>query len=57
MFPVEHGQALADEIPHARLLRLDGAGHGIDPLDRDTIAAAIIDHTFAADPAGSARSD
>jgi pimeloyl-ACP methyl ester carboxylesterase len=51
MFPVEHGEALAHEIPDARLLRLDGAGHGIDPADRETIAAAIIDHTVAADPA------
>ncbi len=50
MLPVEHGAALADEIPDARLLRLDGAGHGIDPADRETIAAAIIDHTVAADP-------
>lgn len=54
MFPVEHGEALAHEIPGARLLRLDGAGHGIAPSDRETIAAAIIDHTAAADPAGRA---
>jgi pimeloyl-ACP methyl ester carboxylesterase len=52
MFPVEHGEALADEIPDARLLRLHGAGHGIDPADRERIAAAIINHTVAADPAG-----
>ena len=52
LFPIEHGEALAREIPGARLLRLDGAGHGIDPSDRETIAAAIIDHTAAADPAG-----
>jgi pimeloyl-ACP methyl ester carboxylesterase len=54
MFPLEHGQALAHEIPGARLLRLDGAGHGIDPADRETIAASIIDHTAAANPAGLA---
>jgi pimeloyl-ACP methyl ester carboxylesterase len=52
MFPVEHGEALAHEIPDARLLRLDCAGHGIDLADREAIAAAIIDHTVAADPAG-----
>jgi len=52
MFPAKHGEALAHEIPDARLLSLDGAGHGIDPADRETIAAAIIDHTRAADPAG-----
>jgi pimeloyl-ACP methyl ester carboxylesterase len=51
MFPVEHGEALAQEIPDARLLRLDGAGHGIHSSDRETIAAAIADHVMAADPA------
>jgi pimeloyl-ACP methyl ester carboxylesterase len=52
MFPVAHGQALAQEIPDARLLKLDGAGHGIDPVDQKTIEAAIIDHTACADHAG-----
>jgi pimeloyl-ACP methyl ester carboxylesterase len=52
MFPVEHGEALAREIPDATLLRLDGAGHGIDTADREPVAAAIIDHTVAADPTG-----
>jgi pimeloyl-ACP methyl ester carboxylesterase len=52
MFPIEHGQAVAHEIPNARLFRLDGAGHGIDPADRERIAAVIIDHTAAADLAG-----
>jgi pimeloyl-ACP methyl ester carboxylesterase len=51
MFPVEHGVALAQEIPGASLLRLDGAGHGVDPVDTETIAAAIIQHTLAGDPA------
>ncbi len=52
MFPIEHGEALAHEIPGAGLLRLDGAGHGIDPADRPRIAAAILKHTAAADLAG-----
>jgi pimeloyl-ACP methyl ester carboxylesterase len=52
MFPVEHGEALAREIPGATVLRLDGGGHGVAPADRETIAAAILDHTFAADPVG-----
>lgn len=47
MFPVEHGEALADDIPAARLLRLEGRGHGIEPADRERIAAAIIDHVSA----------
>ena len=31
MFPLEHGEALAEEIPGARLLPLEGAGHGRRP--------------------------
>jgi pimeloyl-ACP methyl ester carboxylesterase len=45
MFPPEHGQALAGEIPGARLLTLKGAGHGVDRADWNTIARAIIEHT------------
>ena len=45
LFAVEHGEALAREIPGATLLRLEGAGHGIDPADWETIAAAILAHT------------
>jgi pimeloyl-ACP methyl ester carboxylesterase len=42
MFPVEHGRALADEIPGARLLVLDGAGHGLYREDWATVAPAIL---------------
>jgi pimeloyl-ACP methyl ester carboxylesterase len=45
MFPLAHGEALAAEIPGAALLPLDGAGHGVDPVDWDTLARAIVDHT------------
>ena len=45
MFPLEHGQALAEEIPGARLLTLEGAGHGVDRADWKTIARAILEHT------------
>ena len=45
MFPIDHGEALAQEIPGARLLRLEGAGHGVDRADWDTIADAILAHT------------
>lgn len=48
MFRPEHGQALADEIPSASLLVLEGAGHGLERADWETVAAAIADHTAAA---------
>jgi pimeloyl-ACP methyl ester carboxylesterase len=51
MFPIEHGEALAAEIPEARLLRLDGAGHGIDRADWEAIAGAILAHTGDSDSA------
>jgi pimeloyl-ACP methyl ester carboxylesterase len=45
LFPVAHGVALAAEIPGARLLQLEGAGHGLDPADHDVVAGAILAHT------------
>jgi pimeloyl-ACP methyl ester carboxylesterase len=47
MFPLAHGEALAREIPGARLLALDGAGHGVERADWETIAHAIAAHTDA----------
>ena len=41
MFPLPHGEALASEIPGARLVRLEGAGHGVQRADWDVIAEAI----------------
>jgi pimeloyl-ACP methyl ester carboxylesterase len=48
MFPLEHGQALAEEIGGARLLALEGAGHGVDRADWQMIARAIVEHTAIA---------
>jgi pimeloyl-ACP methyl ester carboxylesterase len=45
MLPPAHGEALAAEIPGARLRLLDGAGHGVDRADWDTIVTAIVEHT------------
>ena len=45
MFPLRHGEALAEEIPDATLLPLEGAGHGVDRPDWETIVAAILEHT------------
>jgi pimeloyl-ACP methyl ester carboxylesterase len=49
MFPLAHGQALAEEIPGAGLLMLEGAGHGVDRADWKPIADAILAHTAAAE--------
>jgi pimeloyl-ACP methyl ester carboxylesterase len=45
MFPLEHARALAREIPGARLLTLEGAGHGVERADWDTLTRAILAHT------------
>ena len=47
MFPLPHGEALAHEIPDARLLVLEGAGHGIDRADWETIVGAVLEHSAA----------
>ena len=49
MFPPEHGRALAEEIPGARLLLLASAGHGVDRADWETVARVILEHTIAGD--------
>jgi pimeloyl-ACP methyl ester carboxylesterase len=45
MFPLEHGETLAGEIPGARLLTLDGAGYGVERADWETIVRAVLAHT------------
>jgi pimeloyl-ACP methyl ester carboxylesterase len=45
MFPIGHGEVLADEVPGARLLRLEGAGHGLDRADWEVVVEAILEHT------------
>ena len=47
MFPPEHARALADELPEARLLILDRAGHGVDRADWEAIADAVLAQTAA----------
>ena len=44
MFPIGHGEALAAEVPSARLLRLEGAGHGVYRADWEALVAAILEH-------------
>ncbi len=45
MFPTAHGLALAGEIPEARLLLLEGAGHGVQRADWERLTEAIAAHT------------
>jgi SAM-dependent methyltransferase len=44
MFPLPHGEVLAEQIPTATLLSLPG-GHGVDPADWATVTRAILEHT------------
>ena len=48
MFPLGHGEALANEVPDARLLLLPRAGHGVDRADWETVVGAIAEHTATA---------
>lgn len=46
LFPFEHGEALAREIPGARLVALEGAGHEFPPRPLwNQVGAAILEHT------------
>ncbi|MFF1340354.1 alpha/beta fold hydrolase [Streptomyces sp. NPDC058290] len=47
MFPLRHGEALAQQIPEGRLLTLQDAGHGVERADWATIVPAILEHTAA----------
>jgi pimeloyl-ACP methyl ester carboxylesterase len=49
LFPFGHGEALAREIPGARLVPLEGAGHEIPPPPLwDLVVSSILDHTAGA---------
>jgi len=46
LFPFPHGEALAAEIPGARLLPLDGVGHEVPPRPTwPTVLTALVAHT------------
>jgi pimeloyl-ACP methyl ester carboxylesterase len=48
LFPLEHGEALAREIPGARLLRVPGMGHQFPPPETwDLLVPAILEHLGA----------
>ena len=45
LFPIEHGEALAREIPDARLLRVPGLGHQFPPPETwELVVPAILEH-------------
>ncbi len=48
VYPVEHGIALSETVPGAKLVRLEGGGHELHPTDWDTIIGAIVEHTGGA---------
>jgi pimeloyl-ACP methyl ester carboxylesterase len=51
LFPLAHGRALADEIPGARLLALEGVGHQLPPPRTwDLVVATLIEHTTQPSP-------
>ena len=46
LFPYGHGEALAADIPGARLVPLEGVGHEMPPRPVwDQVVAAVLDHT------------
>ena len=55
LFPIEHGEALAREIPKARLLRVPGLGHQFPPPETwDLLVPAILEHLDAAQAGAAA---
>ncbi|TPK45525.1 alpha/beta hydrolase [Mesorhizobium sp. B2-5-4] len=44
IFPVEHGEALAQAVAGAKLLRVEGGGHELHPDDWPDMEAAIVAH-------------
>jgi pimeloyl-ACP methyl ester carboxylesterase len=49
VFPVAHGQALAAEIPGARLMIIRSLGHEVPPRIWDELVPAVVRHTTPPD--------
>lgn len=45
ILPLDHGKALAEAIPGATMLVMEGVGHEMPEAEWDTIVAALIAHT------------
>ena len=56
LFPPAHGHALAEAIPGAVLLTIDGAGHGVDQADWPILLPTILEHTAVTGRASGGRS-
>lgn len=48
VFPHGHGEALAQAVKGARLVKLDGGGHELHPVHWDRIIGAIVEHSDSA---------
>lgn len=48
ILPYDHGQAIADGVPGATMLTLEGVGHELPEPIWDHVVAAILDHTSQA---------
>jgi pimeloyl-ACP methyl ester carboxylesterase len=49
IFPLAHGQALAEEIPGAQLIVISRLGHELPPRIWDELVAAVVQHTSPPD--------
>jgi len=45
IFPLEHGAVLSEMVAGARLVKLEGGGHELNPAHWDQIVGAIDEHT------------
>lgn len=47
IFPVEHGEAMAEAVAGAKILRIEGGGHELHPEDWPVMSAAMVAHIEA----------
>jgi pimeloyl-ACP methyl ester carboxylesterase len=52
VFPLAHGEALAQEIPGAQLMIISALGHEVPPRIWDELVAAVVRHTQPRDQTG-----
>ncbi|MER9657078.1 alpha/beta fold hydrolase [Mesorhizobium sp. M0152] len=47
IFPVEHGEAMAEAVAGAKIVRIEGGGHELHPEDWPVMSAAMVAHIEA----------